>query len=99
MVSASITSSLRCVHPLLGIRESIHRCCSMPVGSTGCQKGPHVFRENLTASLHARHAFSTSASTCTGEDRRGTLDICAIDCEMIYTTAGISVARVSGVDH
>lgn len=25
--------------------------------------------------------------------------MCAIDCEMIYTTAGMSVARVSGVDH
>lgn len=71
----------------------------MPAGSPGCQKGPHVFHENLTASLHARHPFSTAASTCTGGDGQGALDICAIDCEMIYTTAGMSLARVSGVDH
>lgn len=58
-----------------------------------------MFHENLAASLHARHPFSTTASTCTGGDGQGALDICAIDCEMIYTTAGMSLARVSGVDH
>lgn len=71
----------------------------MPAGSPGCQKGPHVFHEHLTASLHARYPFSASASTCTGEDGLGALDICAIDCEMVHTTAGMSVARVSCVDH
>lgn len=69
----------------------------MPSGSPGCQKGPHVFSEKLVTSLHARHPFSMTASVLvTGSN---TLDICAIDCEMVYTTAGMSVARVSGVDN
>lgn len=32
------------------------------------------------------------------EDGEGALDMCALDCEMVYTTAGMSVARVSAVD-
>ncbi|KAF8305388.1 hypothetical protein DL93DRAFT_2172643 [Clavulina sp. PMI_390] len=79
-----------------GVREAIHRCCSMPSGSPGCQKGPHVFSEKRAAALHSRHPFSSSESTC--PSGTGTVDICAIDCEMIYTTAGMSMARVSGVN-
>ncbi|GAW07161.1 rexo1 protein [Lentinula edodes] len=47
--------------------------------------------------LHLRHAFSelaTSVSTSSSE----LLDVVALDCEMIYTTGGMRVARVSVVD-
>lgn len=77
----------------------IYRCCSMGSGTAGCAKGPHVFYEKQPELLHARHPFSTSASTCSGGNGLGVLDICAIDCEMVYTTAGMSVARVSVVDN
>jgi RNA exonuclease 1 len=77
----------------------IRKCCAQPDGSKGCATGPHVFYEKDPALLHARHPFSSSAESCTGPDGQGALDICAIDCEMVYTTAGSSVARVSIVDN
>jgi RNA exonuclease 1 len=53
-----------------------------------------VFLEKQVSDLHRRHAFS---GTCS--ERRDTqLDIAAIDCEGMYTTQGLTVARVSIVD-
>jgi RNA exonuclease 1 len=47
--------------------------------------------------LHARHAFScTRPVKETGPDTA--LDVVALDCEMIYSTGGVRVARVSVVD-
>ncbi|KAF7793647.1 hypothetical protein EIP86_004762 [Pleurotus ostreatoroseus] len=60
-----------------------------------CTHGPHVFYESDPEKLHMRHAFSFSRSeTC--DDKA--LDVVALDCEMIYTTGGMRVARVSVVD-
>ncbi|KAF8165256.1 ribonuclease H-like domain-containing protein [Crassisporium funariophilum] len=78
-----------------GERVRIYTCCSRPFGdSEGCTHGPHVFYESKAEDLHKRHAFSflLPASTST------TLDVAAMDCEMIYTTGGLRVARVSVVD-
>jgi RNA exonuclease 1 len=61
----------------------------------------HVFSEKDPEALHSRHPFITSADSCrteSGEVKEGALDVCAMDCEMVYTTAGMSVARVSVVD-
>jgi len=69
----------------------------------GCVHGPHVFYESKTEDLHARHPFSytrppngdrTDSSTALDT----ALDAVALDCEMIYTTGGMRVARVSVVD-
>lgn len=74
----------------------VYRCCSRPApDDDGCVRGPHVFYESKAEDLHARHAFSylkppPSPSTV--------LDVAAMDCEMIYTTGGMRVARVSVVD-
>jgi RNA exonuclease 1 len=59
-----------------------------------------VFYESKPEELHARHAFSvTRPYTASPEGVTDTaLDVVALDCEMIYTTAGMSVARVSVVD-
>ncbi|KAJ7068361.1 ribonuclease H-like domain-containing protein [Mycena amicta] len=79
-----------------GQKVRVYRCCSKPApDDDGCARGPHVFYENKPEQLHARHAFSflkppPSASTV--------LDVAAVDCEMIYTTGGMRVARVSVVD-
>lgn len=54
----------------------------------------HVFLEKQINDLHRRHGFSP---TC-NEYRDTQLDIAAIDCEGIYTTQGLTVARVSIVD-
>ncbi|KAI0068640.1 ribonuclease H-like protein [Artomyces pyxidatus] len=75
-----------------GERTRTYTCCSRIAGdSAGCTRGPHVFYESDVAALHARHAFTHSAPG-------GALDVAALDCEMVYTTGGFRVARVSVVD-
>lgn len=78
-----------------GERTRTYTCCSLIAeGQTeGCTRGPHVFYETDSSLLHARYPFSeTSPMTSSA------LDIAALDCEMIYTTGGFRVARVSVVD-
>ncbi|TFK55937.1 hypothetical protein OE88DRAFT_1621054 [Heliocybe sulcata] len=86
-----------------GERMRIYSCCGKPTGeSEGCHKGPHVFYETKPEELHARHAFSPTRPPSTPESGSGSkdtvLDVVALDCEMIYTTGGMRVARVSVVD-
>ncbi|KAF7332085.1 Exonuclease domain-containing protein [Mycena kentingensis (nom. inval.)] len=80
-----------------GQKVRVYRCCSKPVGGDddGCVHGPHVFYEKEASKLHARHAFSRLQLPSSS---RQTLDVAALDCEMIYTTGGMRVARVSVVD-
>ncbi|KAF7292400.1 Exonuclease domain-containing protein [Mycena chlorophos] len=80
-----------------GQRTRIFRCCSMRTDgeSEGCSQGPHVFYESKPELLHARHAFSLLKP---GPAASTVLDVAALDCEMIYTTGGMRVARVSVVD-
>lgn len=75
----------------------MYSCCSRPVeNGEGCSHGPHVFTESDSETLHARHAFSfLPAIDHTGPPK---LDVAALDCEMIYTTGGMRVARVSVID-
>jgi RNA exonuclease 1 len=54
-----------------------------------------VFYESKVEDLHARYPFSPLQA---GTDTSTALDVAAIDCEMIYTTGGLRVARVSVVD-
>ncbi|KAG6884946.1 hypothetical protein C0992_005585 [Termitomyces sp. T32_za158] len=77
-----------------GEKTRMYNCCSRPVAdSEGCTHGPHVFYESQPQDLHARHPFSfLEPSTSTA------LDVAALDCEMVYTTGGMRVARVSVVD-
>ncbi|THH19866.1 hypothetical protein EW146_g1402 [Bondarzewia mesenterica] len=59
---------------------------------------------NDFAALHSRHPFSPlrrylPSSPSVGKKKKSTaLEIAALDCEMIYTTGGFRVARVSVVD-
>ncbi|KAJ6539436.1 ribonuclease H-like domain-containing protein [Mycena capillaripes] len=79
-----------------GQRERVYRCCYKPApDDDGCVRGPHVFYESKPEDLHARHAFSHLKSPPTPST---VLDVAALDCEMIYTTGGMRVARVSVVD-
>ncbi|KAF8640083.1 hypothetical protein AX17_001323 [Amanita inopinata Kibby_2008] len=79
-----------------GEKMRIFNCCSRSVSdSEGCTHGPHVFYESKAEDLHARHPFSLLKSPAPSST---TLDVAAIDCEMIYTTGGLRVARVSVVD-
>lgn len=72
-------------------------CCSQPMSEgEGCSRGPHVFSESTPEDLHARHSFSKTRAPATSDDTA--VDVIALDCEMIYTTGGVRVARVSAVD-
>ena len=77
----------------------MYTCCSRTVDEEGCEVGPHVFYETDPEALHRRHAFTpTRPSSDIGSDEDTALDVVALDCEMIYTTGGMRVARVSVVD-
>ncbi|KAF9055430.1 ribonuclease H-like protein [Hymenopellis radicata] len=79
-----------------GDRFKVYSCCSRAVSEVeGCARGSHVFYESEPAILHARHAFSPLPSPSPSHNA---LDIVALDCEMIYTTGGMRVARVSVID-
>ena len=79
-----------------GERRRVYTCCSKTPDEEGCEVGPHVFYESDSELLHRRHAFTHSRSPSGSGD--SALDIVALDCEMIYTTGGMRVARVSVVD-
>jgi RNA exonuclease 1 len=82
---------------LTGEKVRVFSCCSRPVeNSEGCSHGRHVFSESDPEALHARHAFSFLPAV--DHTSLPKLDVTAIDCEMIYTTGGSRVARVSVID-
>jgi hypothetical protein len=91
-------------HPLTlfeGERLRSYSCCSKPAEEAGCTRGPHVFYESKAEDLHSRHAFSFTRPSVAQMDKDSTdtaLDVVSIDCEMVYTTGGMRVARVSVVD-
>ncbi|KAF9446957.1 Rexo1 protein [Macrolepiota fuliginosa MF-IS2] len=80
-----------------GEKIRTYTCCSRPVAeSEGCVHGRHVFYESAPQTLHSRHAFSTLRPPSPSVKA---LDIAAMDCEMVYTTGGLRVARVSVIDN
>ena len=77
----------------------MYTCCSRTTDEDGCEVGPHVFYESDAEALHRRHAFTgTRPPNGSGAARDTALEVVALDCEMIYTTGGMRVARVSVVD-
>ncbi|GEM09775.1 RNA exonuclease 1 [Rhodotorula toruloides] len=79
-----------------GVRQRVYSCCPA-VGAAPCQVGPHVFKDEDPATLHSRVPFITSASLrhTAALNHPSSVDICALDCELVYTTAGMSLARVT----
>ncbi|KAI6105789.1 ribonuclease H-like protein [Pisolithus sp. B1] len=87
-----------------GEKLRFYSCCSKNANEDGCSRGCHVFYETDPSDLHTRHAFSPTRppkySHCdiSAEICDTALDVVALDCEMIYTTGGMRVARISVVD-
>jgi len=95
--------SIRSRHSLTffeGERLRSYSCCSKPAEEDGCTRGPHILYESRAEEFNSRHAFSfTRPSGVADEGPTDTaLDVVALDCEMIYTTGGMRIARVSVVD-
>ncbi|KAI6163019.1 ribonuclease H-like protein [Pisolithus thermaeus] len=87
-----------------GEKLRFYSCCSKNANEDGCSRGCHVFYETDPIDLHTRHAFSPtrppkySHGDISVEACDTALDVVALDCEMIYTTGGMRVARISVVD-
>ncbi len=89
----------------LGEKRRVFTCCSRTRDEDPCSRGPHVFYEKDPEDLHRRHAFSYTRQAPSATDGETSsvhidtaLDVVALDCEMIYSTGGMRVARVSVVD-
>ncbi|GAA5858116.1 hypothetical protein JCM1840_001049 [Sporobolomyces johnsonii] len=78
-----------------GVRQRVWSCCPS-VGAQPCQVGPHVFKDEDPTALHSRVAFVPSSSLRTSSSNLPSpLDLVALDCELIYTASGMSLARLT----
>ncbi|KAH0839877.1 ribonuclease H-like protein [Lanmaoa asiatica] len=86
---------------LQGEKLRVYSCCSKTMSEDGCSRGFHVFYESDPKDLHLRQPFSLTRPFKSGDEDNSVhtaFDVVALDCEMIYTTGGMRVARVSVVD-
>jgi RNA exonuclease 1 len=66
------------------------KCCTAP---------SHVFKEEEGAKLHSRQAFIRSADHLVDKGKRPAAhDVLALDCELCYTAAGMSLTELCVVD-
>ncbi|SNX85300.1 related to exonuclease GOR [Melanopsichium pennsylvanicum] len=88
-------------------RVQIWTCCNKQVGGSAlgddsCCFGPHVFKETAALDLHRREAFITTKQlidlTAERQSSNTELDIVALDCELSYTTAGLTLTRITLID-
>ncbi|GAN03350.1 rexo1 protein [Mucor ambiguus] len=78
-----------------GSKEKVYACCEDPLGSVGCTRGPHVYKDEDTAVLHQKIPYVRAPlPTSTIKKQR----LVALDCEMGYTTAGMELIRLTAVD-
>lgn len=70
-------------------RTNDYSCCN---SSMPCSRGPHIFEDKESKVLHARRTFVTTDAISTAT---APLDVAAFDCELVYTTAGLSLARLT----
>jgi RNA exonuclease 1 len=60
-----------------------------------------VFKEETADLLHKREGFLSTEQVCSSDDHRGgkrKYEVLAFDCELVYTTAGMSLARLTVLD-
>ncbi|KAI8992380.1 hypothetical protein BDB01DRAFT_847763 [Pilobolus umbonatus] len=79
-----------------GEKLRIYTCCEDPLGSAGCKRGPHVYKDEDTAILHQKIPYVRAPPRDPSNNLRQTL--VALDCEMGYTTAGMELIRLTVVD-
>ncbi|WVQ96989.1 hypothetical protein IAU59_004098 [Kwoniella sp. CBS 9459] len=83
-----------------GRRKWIYSCCGRERGEQGCEEGIHVFTDGEDDRALAKRVGFKTVRQCVGVE--GGLGVgngvVAMDCEMIFTTAGVSLGRVTIVD-
>ncbi|KAI9351630.1 hypothetical protein BD770DRAFT_348492 [Pilaira anomala] len=79
-----------------GLKEKVYGCCEDELGSTGCLRGPHVYKDTELRVLHQKIPYVTAPL----RDPKSTTrqQMVALDCEMGYTTAGMELIRLTAVD-
>lgn len=78
-----------------GLKEKVYACCEDPLGSLGCTRGPHVYKDEETAVLHQKIPYVRAPPPTSANKRQR---LVALDCEMGYTTAGMELIRLTAVD-
>lgn len=79
-----------------GLKEKVYGCCEDPLGSIGCSRGPHVYKDEDLHILHQKTPYlRTPAHNPKSTTRQ---KLVALDCEMGYTTAGMELIRLTAVD-
>ncbi|WVQ85724.1 hypothetical protein IAT38_007890 [Cryptococcus sp. DSM 104549] len=89
-----------------GRRKWIYSCCGKERGEAGCEDGVHVFSDGEDDVALARRVGFMTVRQCV-EQAKGKgkgvevgegAEVVAMDCEMINTTGGLSLGRVTVVD-
>ncbi|KAK8865616.1 hypothetical protein IAR55_000760 [Kwoniella newhampshirensis] len=85
-----------------GRRKWIYSCCGRERGEQGCEEGIHVYSDGDDDAILAKRVGYKTVSKCV-EESKGIevgegVEVVGMDCEMIYTTAGSSLGRVTIVD-
>lgn len=75
--------------------DASYPCCSGSGGSEGCtEASTHVFKATDTARLASLLQFENTPEAEAGEQRHSAL---TFDCEMVYTTYGMELVRLTAV--
>lgn len=79
-----------------GLKEKVYGCCEDVLGSVGCTRGPHVYKDTDLTILHKKTPFLPTPP----QNPKSTTaqNLVALDCEMGYTTAGMELIRLTAVD-
>lgn len=78
-----------------GQKEKVYGCCEDPLGSSGCARGPHVYKDTDMRILHQKTPYVRTPKRDANHPKQ---HLIALDCEMGYTTAGMELIRFTAVD-
>ncbi|KAH9809019.1 hypothetical protein DFH28DRAFT_992519 [Melampsora americana] len=75
-----------------GVKQKVYSCCnSIEADNRPCTKGRHVFIDKTPEISHSREPFIRLPLI----GAQTTIPLVALDCELVYTTAGMSIARLT----